>query len=201
MTLKPWFIFALVGISVAMMSLQFKADLDAPSFVWGLTPMYAAGLLFGARLSRPLAITLLVAIQLVGASLIGWLSGHWEWAFYGWGQILNVGALLTTALLGRLILGRRHSVPSRVCGGVAAAISFFLISNLGTWALPPAEFAMYPKTFSGLMDCYFMGLPHLRLTITACVGYSLVFFSPRFLAAVSNEPVGTKTAVSEAAVS
>lgn len=186
MKLKLWFVGLLVVVSIAMMSLQFKADLDAPSIIWALTPMYAAGLMFGARMNCLMACALLIGIQLTGASLIGWMTGHWDWAFYGWGQVVNILALLSTTLFGRFMLhDDAPAMSQRIAAGIGAAVTFFLLSNLGTWAFPPTEPALYPKTLAGLGECYVMGLPHFRMTIVASAAYAVVLFSEVVLSLVS----------------
>lgn len=188
MKLKTWFVLLLVGVSIAMMALQFKDDLDAPAFIWSLTPLYMAGLLFGARMSGTLAVMLIVGIQLVGSSLIGWMTGHWDWAFYGWGQVVNVIGLLSMALWGRFLLtDKTPCFDKRVGAGLGAAVGFFLISNFGSWAFPPTNPPMYPMTLEGLRECYYFAIPFFRPTLIACVGYSIVMFSAPVLSVITSE--------------
>ena len=42
--------------------------------------------------------------------------------------------------------------------GILASVFFYLWTNFGVWLF----WNMYPRNFSGLIQCYFMGLPFLR---------------------------------------
>lgn len=55
--------------------------------------------------------------------------------------------------------------------GMASALSFFLLSNLGVWAID----ALYPKTWQGLMQSYVMGLPFFKASLVSTSFWMLVF--------------------------
>jgi len=46
--------------------------------------------------------------------------------------------------------------------GLTASLLFFLWTNFGVWLMWPQ---LYPKTMSGLLQCYVMGLPFLRYNL------------------------------------
>jgi len=43
--------------------------------------------------------------------------------------------------------------------GLVGALFFYFYTNFGVWLIGN----LYPHTFSGLINCYMMGLPFLRL--------------------------------------
>ncbi|OGF99713.1 hypothetical protein A2Y99_01945 [Candidatus Gottesmanbacteria bacterium RBG_13_37_7] len=47
--------------------------------------------------------------------------------------------------------------------GFASSIWFYLWTNFGVWILD--SFGMYPKTLSGLINCYILGLPFFKYNI------------------------------------
>jgi hypothetical protein len=49
---------------------------------------------------------------------------------------------------------------------------FFILTNLGVWALTP----LYPKTLSGLSECYVAALPFFRNTLAGDLLYSGLLF-------------------------
>ena len=55
---------------------------------------------------------------------------------------------------------------------LVSSILFFLITNLGVFITG----SMYQKSFSGLIQCYFMGIPFFRNTAISDIFYSLTFF-------------------------
>ncbi len=46
--------------------------------------------------------------------------------------------------------------------GIGASLFFYLYTNFGVWLLT----SLYDKTFSGLLMCYYMGLPFLKYSLT-----------------------------------
>jgi hypothetical protein len=58
-------------------------------------------------------------------------------------------------------------------GCIAAAIGFFIITNVGVWmnALSP-----YSKDFAGLITCFEMALPFFRNTLLSNLIYGGIFF-------------------------
>jgi len=129
-------------------------------------PLGAIALLSGLALKgRGTWITL--AVLAITDSLIG---------FYG-SMIWTWGAFVAISVMG--IGLRRYSSFLRIGLGVPlTALSFFVISNFGTWLTS----GMYALTWAGLVDCYTMALPFFRATalsdmlfgVTLVGGYSVV---------------------------
>jgi hypothetical protein len=53
-----------------------------------------------------------------------------------------------------------------------ASLVFFIISNFGVWY----EGQLYPMTFSGLIECYVMGIPFFGKQMIGDVGFSIGLF-------------------------
>lgn len=141
-----------------------------------VTPVAAALLFFGARGSKKLAwlpVLLLAGTDIYlsrvvyGAPLSADLLVSWVW----YAGMIGMGTLL-----------RRNQAPVRIFGAsVAAAVSFFLVSNFAVWAV----WQLYPKTFAGLMTAYAVGLPFFQREILGDVVFTAVMFAiPAVIAAV-----------------
>ena len=57
---------------------------------------------------------------------------------------------------------------------MAGAIQFFLITNLGMWAM--GTMSIYPKTFAGLLACYVAGIPYFGNTLLGDSFYAALLF-------------------------
>lgn len=86
--------------------------------------------------------------------------------------------------IGRMIVG----ISGSVC---LTAIAFFFLSNLTFWAFS----GVYPKTISGLLTCYVMGLPFLKMTFLSHLGFSTLLFGAYVLLA---QPLGLENCAATA---
>ena len=132
------------------------------------TPVGAALLFFGARGPRrwiwtPLA--LLAASDVVLTTMVYRYPFAWDhfvtWAWYAGMLWLGTSLKQNTGVL--RILG----------AALAASVSFFLVSNFAVWA----AWAMYPRTFGGLMTCYDAGLPFFRRAVAGDLLFTLAMFA------------------------
>jgi|SRR5579863_1981628 len=87
-----------------------------------------------------------------------------------WTESLVWAGYAAVAIIGRGMT-KRVSVVRLVSSSVAAAIAFFLISNLAVWL----GWRMYPAT-SGLVDCYVAALPFFRFTLASTLLYAGLLF-------------------------
>jgi len=67
--------------------------------------------------------------------------------------------------------------------GLAASLFFYFYTNLGVWLVC----SLYPRTLQGLIDCYMMGLPFLRLQAV-----SNMIMLPAGLAVIEHKNVAIK---------
>jgi hypothetical protein len=75
-------------------------------------------------------------------------------------------------------LRRRKSFSRVAFAAVASALLFFVLTNLGVWALG----GLYPKTLAGLDDCYVAAIPFFRNTLASSLLYSALLFGGLALA-------------------
>jgi hypothetical protein len=150
-------IFVLVLILFAAFSRLIP---HAPNF----TPVISIAVFAGAYLQKRFAFLIPIAAMLMSDLIVG---------FYDPLSMAFVyGSLLLTVALG-LTMNNRVSM-TRVGGlSLAGAILFFVLTNFGVWVVPNS---MYPKTFSGLVECYVMAVPFFGSTIYSALIYSAVMF-------------------------
>ncbi len=60
---------------------------------------------------------------------------------------------------------------------VAGAVSFFVLTNFGVWALG----TMYPKTLAGLEACFAAAIPFFRNMLVGDLFYTAVLFGGFYL--------------------
>ncbi len=115
----------------------------------------AASLLAGAYLGKKYAVLVPFIIMVLTDTLIG----NTNIFIFTWSAYLAIG------LFGSKFLNKNSKfIILKATGtGLAAGIFFYLWTNFGVWALD--SWGMYPRTLSGLMQSYIMGLPFLRLTL------------------------------------
>lgn len=135
---------------------------------WHFTPVAAALLFFGAYGSRRSLWFPVAVLALSDVILTKFVYGFpftWDnfvtWAWYA--AILLLGTRL-----------RDNKKPLWILSSaLASAVSFFLISNFAVWA----SFSLYPKTFSGLMTSYAMGIPFFRNDVVGDLLFTAVMFA------------------------
>lgn len=141
-----------------------------------MTPLGGAALFGGAKLQRPWNYLGPLFVLFVTDLVIG-LHGTMLYVYLGF---------IATVFLGERILTNKPTLLKVGATGLAGSLIFFLISNFGVWA----EGLMYPKTFTGLMDCYVAALPFFRNSLIGDAIFSLGFFGLFQLA--ENRGVATK---------
>jgi uncharacterized protein DUF6580 len=159
--------YLFVMLAIAIRFLPFAGPLNFLPHAWHFTPLAASLLYFGARGSKRqmwIPVVLLAATDVVLTKFIYSYALSWDslvtWAWYA--AILWLGTNL-----------REKAGFWRVVGAaLASSVSFFLISNFAAWA----AFAMYPKTFAGLMMSYAAGIPFFRGTLESDLFFSIAIF-------------------------
>jgi hypothetical protein len=87
------------------------------------------------------------------------------------------GSFALIACLG-FWLRRRKSFSRVAFAAIASALLFFVLTNFGVWALA----GWYPKTWTGLADCYVAAIPFFRNTLASSLLYSALLFGGLALA-------------------
>ncbi len=144
---------------------------------WCFTPTAAAAIFAGCYFAR-LGVAALVPVAILGISDL-WLEAH-----NSLGVMLATYAVMTVPVLfGRWLRnseGRGSTVWRLVVCGLLPATLFWLVSNFAVWAFQ----SDYAKTWSGLMQCYWMAVPFYRSMLIGDVFYLTVLFGCSAIAGV-----------------
>jgi hypothetical protein len=87
------------------------------------------------------------------------------------GRAFHPERIVDYAAFALIAIGARFAaerpLPWRIAAVVGAPVAFFLVSNLGVWAGGGSLLGepSYPRTLSGLMECYTAALPFFRGTL------------------------------------
>ncbi|MGC8594647.1 MAG: DUF6580 family putative transport protein [Candidatus Kryptoniota bacterium] len=150
-------LFALILVLVAAFSRLIP---HAPNF----TPAITIALFAGTYFPRRLALLVPIAAILASDIVIGFYAATSMLFVYGsYALIAFLGILMKTRISAIMIAG--YSLLS--------AVLFFVLTNFGVWLTPGA---MYPRTLSGLLECYIMALPFFRNTVASTAIFSAVMF-------------------------
>jgi hypothetical protein len=180
---KPGLAWALtVGFALlAVGSRLLPRLLENTTWPWGLTAVGALGLFAGARLRSRVAFLVPLATMLVSDLLLWKLLADRNLPTFGWLTPFHYGFFLVYALIGRFLTNktspswRNKTAPLWIgAAGVAGSTQFFVLSNFAVWAI--GDGATFPKTLSGLVECYIAGLPFYRNMMVGDIGFSALFF-------------------------
>jgi len=151
----------LVGFCVAMRVAEHAAN---------FAPVAAAALFAGFWFSRR-AVALLFPLVAMGLSdaFIG---------IYDVRIMAVVYAAMLFPVLWRAVLRARLTVVRVGLGALSGSAVFFVSTNLAVWAFGP----LYPRTWTGLGECYVAALPFFRNTLFGDLIWSTAFFGAYVLA-------------------
>jgi hypothetical protein len=150
---KSWLVaLALIGSAEAWRLWNWNAG-----FVPGLELVTASTLVAAALLPRRAALVVPLGIMAAGDLVIG----NEPILLFTWSAFAFIG--LVALNLRRLKLSRLRMIAVGTGAGVLASVFFFLFTNFGVWLL--GDGTMYAKTWSGLLECYYMGLPFYRTNV------------------------------------
>lgn len=125
------------------------------------TPILAIALFAGYYMSKRNALIVPLVIMAISDAFVGFHS----LVLFTWGTVV----LIT-------LLGMRNrenkSVKTVGIKSIVGAIMFYIITNFGVWLL----FNTYPKTLSGLGQCYVAAIPYFRGTLASTLIYTGVLF-------------------------
>jgi hypothetical protein len=155
--MKQRSLFIAIAVCLIVLAVIFRILPHPANFA----PVAAVAIFGGAVLPRRLA----VFVPLVAMVLSDLVIGFYHimpiiWACY-----------FLIALASSLWLAK----PSFIKGAaltLAASAFFFIVTNFAVWLFD----AMYPHTWAGLADCYYMALPFFRNTILSDATYTAVLF-------------------------
>jgi hypothetical protein len=143
------------------------------SFIWNAMPVGALCLFAGARWRSWTAFLIPALVMLASDLLLIQPLAQRGLPAFSWGTPIFYASFTLYAVLGRLAW--RFGWPWSVVGGsVLGSLQFFLVSNFLVWL--GGNGALYPKTFTGLMECYYFALPFLRNTAAGDLFFTGLFF-------------------------
>jgi hypothetical protein len=126
------------------------------------TPIGAMALFGGAYIGRRvIAFAAPLTAMLLSDLVLGFYRGFWV-------QYLAVALVVA---VGWLAL-QRISVLRVAAAAIASSLTFFLVTNLGVWALG----GMYPLTARGLAACFAAAIPFFQNTLAGDLFYSGLLF-------------------------
>lgn len=157
----------LVALVLVLIGVSLRLLPHPPNFA----PIAAIALFGGVYLSRKKALLLPILAMAVSDVFIG----YYEFSL----MIFVYGSFLACVLLGLWL--KKHKKWHTVLGSsLLAALIFFFLTNFAVWLFTP----WYPKTISGLIQCYLMALPFFRNTLFGNLFYVSCFFGAYELAKV-----------------
>jgi len=128
-----------------------------------------ASLLAATYLGRKYALLVPFVIMVITDTLIG-NTNIFIFTWMAW-IMIGFSGLILKGFQGGKLVGAATGL------GILASLFFYLYTNFGVWVLD--SWGMYSRDFSGLIHCYLMGVPFLRLNLLSNiifvpVGFSLV---------------------------
>ena len=147
---------------------------ETASYPWNFSPLLPICVFGGAfYANRGLAYLIPWVAYLLGDVGVWLLTGNLEWAFYAHQPVVYL-SLALVATTGFLVRDRRSW--RRLAGaGWLSATMFFVVTNFGVWAF--GDGTIYPKTASGLVDCYMRAVPYYRNTLISMAVFLPLLFS------------------------
>ena len=168
-------------ISLLLLTLVAALYRILPGRPYGFAPQWAIALFAGAVIRDKkwaLAIPVLSMFisdffyQILYINHLSPIAGFYQ------GQWINYLLFASVTFFGFLI--KKITIRNVVLLSLAAPTYFFLVSNFLTWA-GVGEFVSYPKTMTGLLTCYAMGLPFYWVSLVATLVFSAIFFISYYL--------------------
>lgn len=154
----------MLGIILLVVGIILRFLPHVPNFA----PVVAISLFGGVYLNKRYAVFLPLVLMVISDIFLGI---HNVMAFT-WGSVLLI------SLLG--IWLKKHKNIFTVIGlSGLSSILFFIITNFGVWLM-----GWYPHDLNGLINCYVMAIPFLRISILGDLAYVAALFGAYELVAL-----------------
>ncbi|HRI80343.1 MAG TPA: hypothetical protein PLR06_12490 [Cyclobacteriaceae bacterium] len=141
------------------------------SILSNVTPVGAIALFGGCYFKENWKAFLVPLTALALSDLVLNLVFYFDyWTFYFSGVIWIYGSFALMVVMGRYI--KRVTALRVVLSGIAAALVHYIITDFGVWV----EGILYPRTMSGLMQCYYAAIPYLRNMLVGNLVFCAVLF-------------------------
>ncbi len=127
-----------------------------------VAPFAAMALAGGVYLDKRFALTIPIAALLI----TDWFIGFYPILLFVYGSFIAIG------FIGLWL--KSHKKPLPVIGAtLASSVFFFVVTNFGVWIIGPE---LYPRTMSGLIECYVAAIPFFRNTVVGDLVYTGALF-------------------------
>jgi len=127
-----------------------------------VAPFAAMALAGGVYLDKRFALTIPIAALLI----TDWFIGFYPILLFVYGSFIAIG------FIGLWL--KSHKKPLPVIGAtLASSVFFFVVTNFGVWIIGPE---LYPRTMSGLVECYVAAIPFFRNTVVGDLVYTGALF-------------------------
>ncbi len=144
--------FIIIGIAVVLRLIPHPAN---------VAPIAAMALFGGAYLDKRYAILVPLVAMVISDIFLGFHD-----------TILFVyGSFLITGFIG-VWLKKHKSITNILFASLVSSLLFFLITNFGVWLVGN----IYPKTITGLLECFLAAIPFFKNTILGDFIYTSLFF-------------------------
>ncbi len=145
---------------------------------YNMAAVGALGMFVGCYWSARIGFLMVLAAMAV-SDVAGHVLGIPSMGFYEpWLMLTVYGATGLAVLPGKVLAGLKDkplgflaaAVP---VGAVGTTAIFFLVTNFASWLDPQMA---YPRTLTGLVECYMAAIPFAKNTLVGNVLYSAMFF-------------------------
>lgn len=132
-----------------------------------VAPVMAMSLFAGATFDRKWLAVLIPIVSMFISDLVLGLHSVMPFVY---------GAMIATVFIGFLL--RKTDSPLKILlAGISGSVLFFIATNFGVWLMTD----LYPKTLSGLSQCYVMALPFFQKSLLGDVFFlAVLFFSYKY---------------------
>ena len=151
---------------------------------WGFAPQIAMALFAGSVISnKKFAFLVPILSMLVSDTLYQFLyqQGLTDIKGFYSGQLTNYILFSLITVIGFFI--NKNKFTHILIGSLAGVAFYFLASNFTNWIGGGLDInnQPYPKTWTGLMNCYIAGLPFLKGSLWATLVFNGIFFGVYYL--------------------
>jgi len=147
-------VISLIIIGLGLLNIFF-------STIPNLSPIAAMALFGGVYLKdKKMALLVPILALFISDMFIGFHSSMW--AVYG--------SFVLVVILGTVI--KKMNFINIFLATITSSILFFIITNFAVWT----QGNFYPLSFTGLIECYTMGIPFFKNTIIGDLLFSGVIF-------------------------
>jgi len=164
------FLIALIFI-VAGVALRFLNI--APNF----SPLYAIALFGGTHLTNSwkkyaLILSTIWTSDIILNNLV-YTEYFKEFTLFHGISLFNYIAFALMIFLGSLI--KKTNQFNVILSLIGGSLIFFILSNFGVWINPTSQ--MYTKDLKGLINCYVMGIPYFKSTLSSTILFGGILYS------------------------